>query len=732
MAHTITEILERLERVKATGKNKWQARCPSHEDSNPSLSVAIGDNGKVLLHCHAACSYKDILKALGLNGKATRTVRPTHTAKSTQRKIVETYPYMDESGKLLFEVVRTDPKSFPQRRPDGDKWVWNLDGVRRVLYKLPELLAAERETMIFIAEGEKDCDNLAALRLVSTTNPGGAGKWKSEYNRFLKDRDVVILPDLDEPGAKHRDRVVRELCGTAASIKVVELPDMPTGGKDVSDWLDAGHDKGELLELVQQAEPYRPTKPATPTEAASDFHLTDAGNAERLAARYGDRLRFWWTGGKNVGRWLAFDGRRWNTAKGTEVARKLALKTVRSVHEDADKDMSLQEREELAKFAFRSERQNNLLAMLSAAQAVDPFPAYADDFDKDLMLFNCRNGTIDLKTGELGPHNPADMITKVCPVEYDPDAALDMWDEFLRTATDDNAELMGFLQKAIGYSLTGRTDEEKLFFVHGPQATGKSTFLEAIKAAFGDYSHTTSFETFLRRDHMGGRVRNDIAALHGARLVVSNEVDDGKRLAEGIVKTLTGGDTVRANRLYEETFEFAPQFKLFLAANHAPKVDYRDGAIWRRILRIPFEHTIHEDRQDPKIKATLGNPRLSGAAILAWAVQGCMKWQDEGLQVPDLVRAATEAYRADNDPLKDFVEDCCILTPAAIVPVVELRKAYETWCQENGQKFTISARNFNDRLRELGCEAGPTRYADKVCKCWHGIGLGRTDEDLPI
>ena len=261
MSFTIADVLEQLEGVKATGKNKWQARCPAHEDNKPSLSVGTGGNSKVLLKCFAECEYKDILKALGLdNGKATHTAKP-----QPGRKIVRTHDYQDEDGNVLYQVVRFEPKDFRQRRPDGNGgYQWGLERVRRVLYRLPELVAAEQQTPVFICEGEHDADSLAELRLTATTCPMGAGKWRTEYTPFLKDRNVAILPHTDEPGRKHAARVAAELLGTAASVKVIELPGIPAPGNDVTDWLNAGHIKEELLYLVEQAEAYEPTAPFTP------------------------------------------------------------------------------------------------------------------------------------------------------------------------------------------------------------------------------------------------------------------------------------------------------------------------------------------------------------------------------------------------------------------------------------------------------------------------------------
>lgn len=277
---------------------------------------------------------------------------------------------------------------------------------------------------------------------------------------------------------------------------------------------------------------------------------------------------------------------------------------------------------------------------------------YPKDYDVDTMKLNVVNGTIDLRTGRLLPHNPADFITKLSPVEYDPDAQLDLWDEVLDTATDSDTDLQDFLQTTVGYSLTGDVGEEKLFFVHGPTATSKSTFLEAIKSTLGDYAETADFESFLRKPPQSGTLRNDIASLAGKRFVTSIEVDEGRKLAEGLIKILTGGDKIKARFLYHEGFEFVPQFKLWLAANHEPKISDNDDAIWRRIAKVPFTHALPKKDRKPTVKATLRNPAIAGSAILAWAVKGCLKWQKEGLVVPEVVERATENYRLEQDPLK--------------------------------------------------------------------------------
>jgi putative DNA primase/helicase len=356
--------------------------------------------------------------------------------------------------------------------------------------------------------------------------------------------------------------------------------------------------------------------------------------------------------------------------------------------------------------------------MLEQAQSEPGIPIMQKQLDANPYLFNVANGTINLRTGELHPHDPHDLITRMSPVEYDPNATSELWEDFISWVTNDKQDFADYLQKAVGYSLTGDTGEEKLFMLLGAEATGKSTFAESIKAMLGDYAKTADFESFLQRSFTGG-IRNDIASLAGARFVVSIEVDEGAKLAEGLVKTITGGDTISARFLHQEFFEFVPQFKLWLAANDAPKVNADDGAMWRRIVRLPFERIIPKERRDPGVKAMLRDPGISGPAILAWAVKGCLAWQVGGLGEPDVITKATAAYRIEQDPLNDFIEDTCNVKAEAWVSSGNLRKMYNDWCVKSGEK-PINDHDMAKLLTARGFEK-TRNYANG--RGWQGIGL---------
>ena len=269
----VQDALAGLRGVRQSGAG-WTARCPTHDDSHNSLSVAESADGKLLLNCHAnaGCTYHGILAALAPS-----------TSGNGARHIVAVYDYLTEGGALLCQSVRYEPKDFRQRRPDGaGGYVWNLKGVRRVLYRLPELLESDKQATVFIVEGEKDVDRLASFGLTATTNIGGAGKWRAEYNEPLRGHHVCILPDNDDAGAKHAAEVAASLHGTAASVKVAHLPNLPPKG-DVSDYLSAGGTRDELMRFVERAAEWQPSS-ETGAQSSGEKSTAKQSQAARLVA----------------------------------------------------------------------------------------------------------------------------------------------------------------------------------------------------------------------------------------------------------------------------------------------------------------------------------------------------------------------------------------------------------------------------------------------------------------
>ena len=456
---------------------------------------------------------------------------------------------------------------------------------------------------------------------------------------------------------------------------------------------------------------------------SSCFRSTETGNAERLVFVHGDEIRYC----ASLGGWLVWSGTRW---KRDELGRveQLAKKTIRSIygeleHVGAGEDAY----DEILEHTRRSERANALFAMIRLAQSDPEVSIAADAFDRDPWLLNCTNGTLNLRTLELRPHDPADLLTKLAGAAYAPDAASPMFARALRDWLGGDDELVDFVRRALGYSITGDTREEKLFLVHGPGGGGKSTLIEAVRAALGEYAMTADFEAFLKKQS-GGGARNDIARLQGARFVSSIEVEEGKQLAEALVKTITGGDVVTARFMYKEFVEFKPQLKLWLVANDAPRVNDRDSGMWRRILRIPFDKPVPPEKRDPKLKAALCDVAVSGAAVLAWLVRGATEWQEVGLRVPAAIEEATDEYRQSQDPLAEFFEDEVVLDANATMTRDEARRRYEMWCKQRGlrEQFLLSPKKFTERLKARGLEEGKSHGT----RIWRGAKLAVDSDNV--
>jgi P4 family phage/plasmid primase-like protien len=443
-----------------------------------------------------------------------------------------------------------------------------------------------------------------------------------------------------------------------------------------------------------------------PSDSSDKFNLTDMGNAGRFARDHGRKVRYC----HDYGGFLIFDGKRWQRDRKRQ-AEALAKETTRGIYGEAQKAQDEDERKKLAKWAMHSESRTRLEAMLFCARSEPGIPIAPDDLDSDNRLLNAQNGTITLDTGDLDAHNPLDHITKLAPIEYDPNAEAPTWEGFLERVLPSES-LRRFVQQAVGHSLLGEATEEVLFFLYGTGANGKSTFINTILETLGDYARQAPPELLTIK---GLSHPTELANLKGARFVASVEVEEGKRLAESLVKQLTGRDRISARFMRQDFFDFKPTHTIFLAANHKPVVRGTDLAIWRRIKMIPFTVTIPEDERDPKLQQKL---RAELPGVLAWAVRGCLDYLKRGLIEPDEVRAATEAYRTEMDVLAAFIEECCVISARVEAKATPLYNIYKGWCDVSGEK-PETQRAFGSRLTERGFERkkrGGVYY-------WQGIGI---------
>ncbi|MEN6370419.1 MAG: phage/plasmid primase, P4 family [Armatimonadota bacterium] len=437
---------------------------------------------------------------------------------------------------------------------------------------------------------------------------------------------------------------------------------------------------------------------------------TDNGNSERFVRDHGKDARYvtkWKM-------WILWDGTRWVLDETSRV-EILAKQTARGIHREVEfykGDELSGERSRILRWQAASESKNHLDNMISLARpelAIKP-----EELDSDPNLLAVKNGILDLRTGELLEPHRENLITKQVPVTYDPEAKCPEFSTFLETVVPDE-EARQFIQTAVGYSLTGITLEQCLFFLYGEGRNGKSTFIETISSLLGDYSAKTRSETLMIKRN--GDVSDDIAALRGARLVTVSEISDGQRLNEGRMKDITGGDRISARFLYGKWFEFNVGFKLWFYGNHKPTIKGKDEGIWRRIRLIPFTVQIPEDKCDKNLKEKLYN-ELPG--ILNWALEGLRRWHKEGFKTPKAVASATKEYKAGEDSLSNFMEDCCVLGKDKFVTKADMWTAYILWANRNGEEIYEKR---NDFQKELLRHPGIKEERSNTARWWKGIDL---------
>lgn len=560
------------------------------------------------------------------------------------------------------------------------------------------------------------------------------GANEGERNTQLN-KSALALGQLVAAGELTEAQVIDELAAAAQSAGLE--------GGEIARTIRSGLDKGKSEpRVIPELSAGVAMARAGHAEEGHGFDLTDIGNGKRLADRGKDKLRYI----KEWG-WLCWDGKRWQLDQ-TGAVERMAKETALSIFDETEL-LTMEERQaskelrtaggaedaaaakqatdkidqaqarmkEVRRWALQSQAYVRRLAMVADASSERPMVARPDWFDKDPMLLNCKNGTLDLRTGKLEPHAQAYHITHLVPFDYDPDAGCPTWTAFLDRVFVGDKDLISFIRRAMGYSLTGRDDEQCLFFLYGMGNNGKTKFANVLEELLGDYAKKTRAETLLTK-HNTDSVPNDVAALAGARLVITAELPEGRRLNEGLAKDLTGTDTMSARFLHKEFFSFKTQFKLWMYGNHKPTIRGTDEGIWRRIRLVPFDVVIPKAERDPHIGDKL-HAEMPG--ILAWTMAGCLAWQGQGLGAAVRVDEATAKYRAEQDELGAFINDCCVLLPSAKVRASALYEAYSKWC---GSRPSLSAREFGIQLGERDFTRDRGTGGARI---WGGLGL-RPDE----
>lgn len=438
-----------------------------------------------------------------------------------------------------------------------------------------------------------------------------------------------------------------------------------------------------------------------------EMHSGQLRIAERFVGAYSHKLLFV----HGIG-WHTWCGTHWVEDRDGE-SRRAVVKLLKDLrHESVE--MSKDEQKRLLSDVAKCESSGGVGGVLELARFMHPMTVSAESTNAQAELFNARNGTLNLETGDLRRHDPADMITKCAGAEIDPDATSDLWLSFLETALPDE-EVRAYLARVFGVAMLGRVREHILPILTGTGGNGKGVCVDTVRAAFGDYGIAVDPKLIMRTKQE--RHATFLADLHGARLVVTSETNEGEVLAAATVKRLTGGDSIRANRMRENTFEFEPSHTLIYMTNHTPQVSADDKAMWRRLSVVPFDVVV--ERPDVKLPEKL---KKHLPAVLAWAYGGWLDYVKQGLNPPAVVLERTEAYRTDSDPLAQFVTDECVLSPMVNVRAKALHEAYATWAMRNGLP-PMTATEFGKRIGER-FEKKPTSRGNQYI----GVAL-RADEE---
>ena len=450
-------------------------------------------------------------------------------------------------------------------------------------------------------------------------------------------------------------------------------------------------------------------------EQTLHYERSELGNARRLVDHSGQDLRHV----PQLGHWYAWDGRRWQEDLTGEISRR-AKQVAEAILDEAHTTQN----DRLFTWGIRAQSNAGINNMINLASTEPGIPALIDTLDANPWHLCCANGTVDLRTGHLHPHDRSDLITKITPVAYRPDAQAPTWERFLTEIFAGDRDLIGFVQRMAGYSLTGDVTEQVMVFAHGSGRNGKTTLLNTIRHIAGDYGIQLDPTVLVADTH--DQHPTGLTDLRGARFVATVETEQGKRLNESLVKQLTGGDPVRARRMRQDFFEFKPTHKLWFAGNHLPRISGTDIGIWRRLALVPFHVEFGPHKADKHLPEKLEE---EAEGILAWAVTGCQQWQTDGLGIPASVTDATSAYRQSQDHLGRFITECCVTADTAYCVASELRTVYEKWCGEQGER-PWTAQAIGRELTSRGYDQTTVGTGYDRKRAWLRIGIAAPENAI--
>jgi putative DNA primase/helicase len=720
------DVLGRIERAtklppKAHG-SQWMCRCPAHADQAPSLSVAAGQRG-IVLRCFAGCDAGQIADAIGLTMRQLFYGTPTDSEpvryESALHELAARRGWTPEAllalgataenGDVIFTMRNSKGQVVGRKRRRANGMSYMVNG--REVKSLTEAGAKSgimarwpipAEGTVLVVEGEADAASALSTGWTAVVGtPGvelGAIAARA-LQRVLSNRSVVLVPDPGEPGRAWLKRLGSLLANAQARIRYVPSDDK----HDLDDRLQRAEDPAAyLVGLVGAALAWTESAPSPPEGVRNSdrpewrqFPRTDLGNGELLAYLHGAELRF----DHRRGVWLCWAGHWWQVDADRYVQRLMSVVLRQRYHKALDLDT--EQREGEAKWALRSEARGRIEAALFLAQAIEPIADDGEDWDANPDLLGVLNGVLDLTDGTLREGHPEDRISVHLPWPFDSEAKCPRWERFIGEIFAGKPELPPFVQRSIGYSLTGSTKEQCFYVLYGTGQNGKGCFLETLRHVFGELSFDPGFSAF---EQAGLYAHPEqVAELAGKRFVTASETAERSRLNEARLKALSHGDTTSAAFKYARRFQFTPQAKVWLSVNSKPKVADDSRGFWRSVKLIPFDQVFEGATDDKNLTPAL---KAEAVGILRWAVDGLRAWRAEGLGTPECVQAATDIYEDESNPLTDWLEDRTEIIPDMVMANSVLYSDYTDWAEKEGlrDRECLSVRSFGRYLTRLGFE----------------------------
>jgi len=739
----VERVLGQLEGVKKVGANQWEARCPTHEDRKASLSVSRGDDGRALLHCHAMCGNLEVVRALGLSLKDLFSPDTTRDSSffASRPTIVATYDYTDEHGNLLFQVVRCEGKKFFQRQPNrSGGWTDNLKGVPRVLYRLPELIAADPADWVFVVEGEKDVDSLSAIGLVATCNPGGSGSWSNLRDDLpLEGRRIVVVPDRDPPGELHANDVIRRLVGRAAEVRTIAAPE---GHKDVSKWIETRDAlspdelRGALLAAVDAAPAIDASNLPTLPEAASSDGPAKLGdrdpNTGRLVlssrrtlptAKAFTQEFFSHPEGRTLhsyaGLLLEWSHNRYITIEDEAIKNRLQPwlhDALRYVTNPATRELELVDFDSnptTVKAAIDSVR---TYVHLSASTSPPAWLADGAGLYEARDILPCRTCNLHLPTRSLIPPTPRLFNMNALDFDFDPQAPTpDRWLQFLTAIWGEDREQISLLQEWFGYCLTADTSQQKMLLMIGPKRSGKGTIGRVLTRLMGV-------------GNVAGPTTSSLAGGFGLQpligkslAIVSDARFSGDNIAIVVERLLciSGEDALTIDRKFLSSVTMKLPTRFMFLTNELPRLTDASGALTGRFLFLQLKRSFY-GREDTELTDRL---LVELPGILNWAIEGWWRLRQRGRFLQPA--SAADAIRDTEDlasPVLAFVRDRCMVEENTRIWADDLYDAWRVWCESDG-RFNVTTKQVFGRDLRAAVPGLVTRRGSGNARFYEGLQL---------